>query len=86
MTTDSTTQPLNTSTITVMSHVTSITVTANKLSKLATPGEPPTLYLNFEVQGKSQEPCILAGAEELGLILSAEDARILGSALLAMAE
>lgn len=84
MTVKPTIRPLETGEITVMSHVTSITVTGNKISKLEATDNPTTIHLNFEVEGKKGEPCILAGAEELGFILHPKDALELGLSLVEM--
>jgi len=87
MTIHSLTRNLETDEITVMSHVTSTTVVGNKISKLeAEPGDASTsnIHLNFEVRGKDDQPCVLAHAEELGLILSPKDALELGLILVAM--
>lgn len=89
MTTQCVTYPLQTETITVMSHVTSIQVVGERISCLQatteTESDPAkTVHVTFEVQGKKDEPCILSNAEELGLILSAKDAVELGLSLIAM--
>jgi hypothetical protein len=77
---------LKTKDITIMSHVTSVTATGDKISKL--PGssvdQPGVVHLNFEVKGKKDEPCVLSGAEEIGLILDPADALELGLLLLEM--
>jgi urease accessory protein UreE len=78
---------LETDEITVMSHVTSTTVVGNKISKLeadAGDASTSTIHLNFEVRDKHEQPCVLANAEELGLILSPKDALELGLILVAM--
>jgi hypothetical protein len=78
------TQKINTDEITVMSHVTSITVTGNKISKLQADNNSSTIHLSFDVTDKKDEQCILSGAKELGLILQATDALELGLMLTAM--
>lgn len=86
MTVQSITRPLQTDDITIMSHVTSVTAVGNKISKLTTkPDNSTTIHLNFDVKGRKDEPCILAGAEELGLIINAQDALEIGLYLVAMA-
>jgi hypothetical protein len=86
MSVKSLTRNLKTDDITVMSHVTSMKVVANRISKLsATPENSTTIHLNFEVKGKKDEPCILANAEELGFILQPKDALEIGLSLIEMA-
>jgi hypothetical protein len=87
MTTHAYTRSLNTNDITVMSSQTSITVSGNKVSKLE--GDSPeqsTIHVNFSVKNRKNEPCILAGTQELGFILTPQDAQKLGEILLEFAQ
>lgn len=80
------TRPLNTNDVTVMSHVTSIVVQGERISKLPSTAsdKPGVIHLSFAVKDKKDEPCILSGAEELSLVLDRNDAVELGLLLLEM--
>jgi hypothetical protein len=80
------TLPLKTKDINVMSHVTSITVTGDKISKLPATSvdKPGVIHLTLAVKDNKDEPCILAGAEELCLVIDPADALELGLLLLEM--
>ncbi len=77
------TRNLETDDITVSSHLSSLKVLGDKISKLQ--GKDSTsIHLNFAVKERQDEPCILAGAEELELIIDSKDAFELGLLLTAM--
>jgi hypothetical protein len=80
------TRPLHTKDITVISNITSIVVTGDKISKLpsSTTEESGVIHLNFEVKEKKHQGCVLADAEEICLILDRADALELGLLLLEM--
>ena len=79
------TRNLETDDITVSSHLSSLTVVGNKISQLQGEGKDATsIHLDFIVKERQDEPCILAGAEELELILDSKDAFELGLLLTAM--
>ncbi|EKU99651.1 hypothetical protein Lepto7375DRAFT_1715 [Leptolyngbya sp. PCC 7375] len=82
-------QPLKTGDITVISNVTSVTVNANKISRLEKiPGHeqesPSTVHVDFDVNQPSRLAAVLEETKELGLILELEDAVQLGIFLIAM--
>ena len=79
------TRQLETDDITISSHLSSLKVLGNKISKLEGEDKDSTsIHLNFTVKERQDEPCILAGAEELELILDSKDAFELGLLLTAM--
>ncbi len=79
------TRHLETDEILVSSHLSSLKVLGNKISKLQGEGKDSTsIHLNFAVKERQDEPCILAGAEELELIIDSKDAFELGLLLTAM--
>ena len=79
------TRQLDTDDITISSHLSSLKVLGNKISKLEGEDKDSTsVHLNFTVKERQDEPCILAGAEELELILDSKDAFELGLLLTAM--
>ena len=83
------TQTLNTGDITVISNVTSVTVAANKISRLEAvsghgPESPSTVHVDFSVKQPSHLAAILEETEELGLILELDDAVQLGVFLIVM--
>ena len=87
MTLTAITHELKTGDITVISNVTSVTATCNRISRLETieEGEPTAIHVDFVVKPHQKHlPSVLEETEELGLILSADDAIELGSLLIAM--
>ena len=79
------TRNLDTDDITVSSHLSSLTLVGNKISQLQGESKDSTsIHLDFIVKERQDEPCILAGAEELELILDSKDAFELGLLLTAM--
>ena len=90
MTVASITQELNTDDITVISNVTSVIANCNRISRLeAIEGQelenPAAIHVDFKVKHHKQHLLsVLAETEELGLILSVDDAIELGLWLIAM--
>ena len=79
------TRNLETHDITISSHLSSLTIAGQKISQLQGEDQDSTsIHLNFAVKEREHEPCVLAGAEELELILDSEDAYELGLLLTAM--
>ena len=81
------TRNLETHDITISSHLSSLTIAGQKISQLQGEKQDSTsIHLNFAVKEREHEhePCVLAGAEELELILDSEDAYELGLLLTAM--
>ncbi len=79
------TRNLATDDITVSSHLSSLTIVGNKISQiLGDKKDSTSIHLNFAVKERQNEPCILAGAEELELILDSKDAFELGLVLTVM--
>jgi hypothetical protein len=83
------TQDIETSDITVMSNVSSVTVVGTKVSRLADLPEgghhaPTTVHIDFKVKQPTQLSSVLESTEILGMILSADDAVELGERLIAM--
>ncbi len=79
------TRHLDTHDITISSHLSSLKIFGNTISQL--PGEEPdstSIHLNFAVKERQDEPCMLAGAEELELIIDSKDAFELGILLTAL--
>jgi hypothetical protein len=79
------TRNLETHDMTISSHLSSLTIRGQKISQLQGEKQDSTsVHLNFAVKERHKEPCVLAGAEELELILDSEDAYELGLLLVAM--
>ena len=79
------TRHLDTDDITISSHFSSLKILGNTISQL--PGEAPdstSIHLNFAVKERQDQPCMLAGAEELELIIDSKDAFELGILLTAL--
>ncbi|MEM8807908.1 MAG: hypothetical protein AAGF01_17955 [Cyanobacteria bacterium P01_G01_bin.38] len=81
-------QDFKTGEITVISNVTSITVTGNKIARLEQLAHKQesssTVHVDFTVKQPSHLPAVLEETEELGLILKPDDAVKLGVLLIAM--
>ena len=77
---------LKTGDITVTSNISSVAATGNRISRLETNEEETTaIHVSFTVKdGTKHLSSVLAETEELGLILSAEDAIELGTLLVAI--
>ena len=87
MTLTAVTQELKTGDITVMSNVTSVTAICNRISRLETikEEEPKAIHVDFTVKPRKEHLLsILEETEQLGLILTLDDAIELGLLLVAL--
>ena len=85
-------RPFHTGDITVISNITSVTVTGDKVSRIGAiegqeGGNPAAIHVDLNVKHKSDSPempGVLGSTKELGLILSTEDVVEVGLLLVAM--